>query len=426
MPKKVLFFFPHNPYPPRSGAHQRCLEMLAGLRALGCQTTLLSATLFSDSEWNAASVRSLERDWVERVLVYETATIDHYYRALLMRANSLLNRKAPLNSALFHPPAFRHWAARISDQVKPDLAIVNYAYWDGLLPRQAAPRSAIETHDLLTLNQRMRDALQQRLPAPPIDAAQVANDVLSEDFFDRLALEADVEEFRIYDRYDFTIAISAKEAALIRQQAKQTETLLIPMTQEVKRTQLGYEGAAIFVTGPNPFNLQGYLYFVKHVLPRLRGQVPSFVLQVTGATCQSVLPAEGVLLSGFVPDLKAAYESARFAICPVFGGTGQQVKVVEAMSYGLPVVITRGAAESSPVRHGVNGLVANNAAEFADHCARLWQDRTICRRFGQAARDTIAADYSRSRLLEGLGMLVGQEAASTQYSSNVALPGAAA
>lgn len=426
MPKKVLFFFPHNPYPPRSGAHQRCLEMLSGLRALGCATTLISTKLFSDAPWEAASVQTLERDWVERVLIYETAALDHYFRAMLMRTNSLLGRQAPLNSMLYHPPAFRRWAARISEQVKPDLAVINYAYWDGLLPRQAAAVTAIETHDLLTLNQRMRQALQQRLPAPPINPAQVADEVLQKDFFDRLALEADPEEFRIYDKYDFTIAISAKEAALIRQQTKKTETLLIPMTQEVKRGQPGYDGAAVFVTGPNPFNLQGYLYFVKHVLPRVRRQSPSFQLQVTGATCQSVLPAEGVLLSGFVPDLKAVYESARFAICPVFGGTGQQVKVVEAMSYGLPVVITRAAAESSPVRHGVNGLVANNAEEFAESCTRLWQDPELCRRLGRAAKETIAAEYSRSCLLEGLAKLVGQEAATAQHPSNVALPGAAA
>jgi glycosyltransferase involved in cell wall biosynthesis len=192
------------------------------------------------------------------------------------------------------------------------------------------------------------------------------------------------------------------------------------MTQEVKSTMPSYGGAALFVTGPNPFNLQGYLYFVKHVLPRVRRQLPSFTLQVTGATCQSVLPADGVLLNGFVPDLKAAYESARFAICPVFGGTGQQVKVVEAMSYGVPVVITRAAAESSPVRHGVNGLVANNAEEFGNHCMQLWQDRALCQRLGQMAKETIAAEYSRSRLVEGLEKLIGQESTIELAASNAA------
>ena len=420
MPKKVLFFFPHNPYPSRSGAHQRCLEMLWGLRALGCKTTLLSTTLFSDSLWEARSVQALEDEWVEQVLIYETAVFDRYFQSALRRAGKLLGWRVPLNSMFFNPPVLRRWVARACDQIEPDLAVISYAHWDGLLPRQAVPLTAIETHDLLSLNQRMRDALQQHLPAPPIDAAQVAEDILREDFFDKLALAVDPEEFRIYDKYDYTIAVSAKEAATIRQQTRQTTTLLIQTTQEVKRSQPGYDGPALFVTGPNPFNLQGYLYFVRRVLPRVRRQSLSFTLRVTGACCQSVLPAEGVLLSGFVPDLKAVYEASRFAICPVFGGTGQQVKVVEAMSYGLPVIITRAAAESSPVRHGINGLVANDAEEFADYCVQLWSDPALCRQLGQAAKGTIAADYSRSCLLEGLAKLVGQKSATDIAASDVA------
>jgi glycosyltransferase involved in cell wall biosynthesis len=97
------------------------------------------------------------------------------------------------------------------------------------------------------------------------------------------------------------------------------------------------------------------------------------------------------------------------------------VKVVEAMSYGVPVVITRAAAESSPIRHGVNGLVSNNAEEFADHCARLWQDRELCQRLGKTAKETIEAEYSRSRLLEGLAKLLGQDAATKLTASRLAL-----
>lgn len=405
MAKKVLFFFPHNPYPPRSGAHQRCLEMLSGLRQLGCRTTLASSSLFSETRWDTHSVQALESEWVDQAMVYETTGFDHCFRSALSRANTMLNRQEPLDSALYSPPAFRRWMARVCDQTEPELIVINYAYWNGLLPRKTTAITAIETHDLLTLNQRMRDALRQRLPAPPIDHNQIDEDLLSEDFFDRMNLKADAEEFRIYDRYDYTIAISSKEAETIRANTSRTETLLIPMTQAVKSARPAYDGAAVFVTGPNPFNLQAYLYFVRRVLPIVRRHSPSFMLRVTGASCQSVMAADGIRLSGFVPDLQAVYESAPFAICPVFGGTGQQVKVIEAMSYGVPVIALRAAAESSPIKHCVNGLVANDAEEFAEHCLRLWQDRQLCRQLGNAARETIAADYSQSRLLESLSKL---------------------
>src|SRR6185436_18574699 len=96
-----------------------------------------------------------------------------------------------------------------------------------------------------------------------------------------------------------------------------------------------------------------------------------FDLQVTGYLTGRVVAARGVTLAGHVPDLRAAYARARFMVCPVFGGTGQQIKIVEAMAHGLAVVALRGAARNSPVRHGVNGFVAADAAEFAEYAQRL-------------------------------------------------------
>ena len=48
MSRKALFFFPHNPWPPRTGAHCRVLQMLSGLRELGCHITLASTSLYSE------------------------------------------------------------------------------------------------------------------------------------------------------------------------------------------------------------------------------------------------------------------------------------------------------------------------------------------------------------------------------------------
>lgn len=78
------------------------------------------------------------------------------------------------------------------------------------------------------------------------------------------------------------------------------------------------------------------------------------------------------------------------------------------MAYGLPVVALRAAAESSPIQDGVNGFVADNAEEFADHVVRLWNDKELCRRLGRVAKETIAAEFPKTRLLEGLSSMVDQ------------------
>lgn len=192
----------------------------------------------------------------------------------------------------------------------------------------------------------------------------------------------------------------------MRRHTQKTKVIFIPITYEPQYIQNDYSGPALFTTGPNPFNVQGYFYFVKRVLPLVRSQAPSFCLQVTGHCCQQVGPERNIVLSGFVADLRPVYEAARFLACPVFGGTGQQGKIVEAMAHGLPVVALRAAAARSPLRHGVNGLVAENAEEFAEHVLRLWHDRQLCRRLGEAARDTVAAEVAPARLTKALSSLV--------------------
>ncbi|HVF50859.1 MAG TPA: glycosyltransferase [Pyrinomonadaceae bacterium] len=408
MKKKVLVFFPENLYPSQSGFHKRGMEMLWGWREQGCEITLASSELTAFNKWTPESIEHLRAKYLSDFRLHRPTYTDHKFRDLLQKYHLRRSKHVPPLSAMHSPPGLRRWFTRQLGEVAPDIVMINYAYWDGLLNHRKfkSITRVSETIDLLTLSLRMWRALEKHLPPPPIEASAVSDEVLQEDFFEKLNLQADAEEFRVYDRYDYTIAISRHDEELMRRNTQRTNVLYIPMTQEPCRLANDYSGNALLTTGPNPFNLQGYFYFVKRVLPSVRRSVPDFRLQVTGYCCERVVGVEGVELSGFVTDLKPVYQASRFLVCPIFGGTGQQVKIVEAMAHGVPVVALRQAAEKSPIRHGENGLVANGAEEFAAHVTRLWNDPELCRRLGDNARDTVANEFSRARLVESLSRIV--------------------
>lgn len=406
--KKVLIFLPQNPYPPQSGFHKRCLEVIDGFKELGCEITLAGSTQTTQQPWTAAGVRDIKAGGIKEVEIYEPGLLDRRVAQGLRRFYGLLRKAPPLGSMIHTPPGFRRWFARLVERTAPDVAVINYAFWSGLLDGGARRKPLVkvmETIDLLSLNSQMWELLERHLPPPPIAADAIDDRILEEDFFTRHHLAAHPEEYAIYDRYDYTIAITRHEAEAIRQHTSHTKVLHIPMTQTPRYISNRYDGAALFPTGPNPFNLQGYFYFVKKVLPLVRSRSPSFRLQVTGYCSERVGAEENVLLSGFVPDLEAVYESARFVVCPIFGGTGQQVKIVEAMARGVPVVALRAVSERSPIRHGVNGLVADGAEEFAGHVCRLWDDPELCRRLGDEARKTIAAESAQSHVKNALASM---------------------
>jgi spore coat protein SA len=65
--------------------------------------------------------------------------------------------------------------------------------------------------------------------------------------------------------------------------------------------------------------------------------------------------------------------------------------VTEAMSCGLPVVVSREAGVSELIEHGRNGLLLNDAAddlELSEHMISLHNDPGLAAHLGQAARRT--------------------------------------
>jgi len=423
MKKKVLVFFPHNIWPPRTGAHKRCLEMIAGLREIGCEVTLASSTLSTDNEWQSSSIQGLKTNIVKDVHVYQATAADHRfirrlrkfyardYRFIWRLKNfyPFARSEPPLNSVLYSPPGMRRWFKDVLGESAPDAVLMNYAYWDGLLNHRKLKSvlRIIDTIDIISLNARMQQAVRESLSFP-LRVNDIDGHVLKEGFFKEGGFTASREEFHIYDKYNYSIAITTQEADLIKRRTRKTKVVLIPMTQQTIYLSNSYTGPALFPVGPNLFNTQGYLYFVNKVLPKVRKEVPSFSLQVTGFYDNIIPPdlVEGIIFRGFVSELRTVYESSKFVVCPVFGGTGQQVKIVEAMAHGVPVIALREAAGRSPLRHRVNGLVANDADEFADYVIQLWSDEDLCRQLGNAARETIAAEFSRSSLLEGLSAII--------------------
>jgi glycosyltransferase involved in cell wall biosynthesis len=120
------------------------------------------------------------------------------------------------------------------------------------------------------------------------------------------------------------------------------------------------------------------------------------------------LDVPGIKLRGFIPNLADLYLEAAFLPCPIFGGTGQQVKIVEALAHGLPVIAFEAAAKTSPIIHNVNGLIAHDALEFAEHTVYLWQNRDFCQELGRAGRETIRNEFSSNLSQRVVKSFIGQ------------------
>lgn len=417
MSQRVLFFFPHNLFVSQTGAHQRGLEMLAAMAELGYKICLFSSVVSTDASWQGYSSGPLKGRACEKLILHEPTLLEAAYLWAGKTAYHILKRWSrkvaggiearSLALSALCPESMRREFREAIASFDPDIIFMNYAWWDGLLDHAQKDRerlTVVDTIDLVSVSVQLRSALEQAMPRGIVSPEHIAPEILREDFFDSLRDPGErlQIECNVYEQYDVSIAISKAEGEIIRQKTRKTQVVTIPMTRTPVYVANSYSGPALFAAGMNPFNVHGYAYFVSRVLPLLRTSAPDFVLEVTGTVCGRLAPAENVRLRGMVDRLDQVYAQAPFLVNPVYGGTGQQVKIVDAMAHGVPVIALDRAAEGSPIRHGENGLVAKDAREFADCVATLWGDRALCRRLGTNARATIADECSPLRLKNAL------------------------
>ena len=117
-------------------------------------------------------------------------------------------------------------------------------------------------------------------------------------------------------------------------------------------------------------NVDGINWFLEHVWPQIRTQEPSATLTLAGAAPQGVRGLweknSGVTAAGFAPDLAALYQQANLVVVPIHSGGGTNIKVLEAMAYGRPCLVSSfvAAAYGNQFSDGKEMLVATGASDF--------------------------------------------------------------
>ncbi len=404
--RRVLVFFPQCPLPARSGAHRRCLEFLEGLRDLGCDVRICSTDGMDDGRWTDEGRLGLEAMGVQVGGIWKGCTRwEHHWQRALGR---LHRPRHPLEDPSWTP---RSLSRMVRDEIRdfrPDAVIHNYVLWWALsrtYRREGVP-AAIEMHDLVTLNAALRKRLSDRWAAT--GGVPLEGDAsLMPGFFDDPALRADPLEFACLGRFPVISCISRAEQDQVDKNCRKSRSVLVPMTREAASSTPSLEGPAILPIGPNPFNLQGLHVLARSVLPLVRERAPEFSIRVTGAIPEGAPRVAGLEYVGYVSDLRAEFARSSFLASPVFGGTGEQVKVLEAMAAGLPAVVLEGPFQENAVRHGVDGFCVTDAAAFAEACVRLWTDPPLRRKFGEAGLDRVRRERSEASRREALGALLG-------------------
>ncbi|WP_243050034.1 glycosyltransferase [Dyella sp. RRB7] len=224
----------------------------------------------------------------------------------------------------------------------------------------------------------------------------------------RHAAQSRKRELHAISLSDVTFVVSPEEQATLTRELPDARVELLSNIHEIHGRGQGFEARRdlLFIGGfGHPPNADAMHWFAAEILPRLRVEEPGIALHVAGdidEPSRLALARDGIHIHGRVKDLGPLVDSCRISVAPLRFGAGVKGKVNLAMSHGLPVVVTSVAAEGMYLVNGINALIADDAAGFAEATLRLYRDGDLWQRLSNAAldnvRDHFSVDHARQTL----------------------------
>jgi sugar transferase (PEP-CTERM/EpsH1 system associated) len=376
----ILFVTARFPLPLLSGDRNRAFHQLRWLS----QRHRVTLVTHADKHHTAPAQALLEQQGV-RVI-----TVPFSRAGAAMRiARAALTSDLPLQTALYNSAAARETVRSLIESERFDLAHIQLARTVPLLDAHADLPRVVDLIDALSLNMRRR---------ADHDRGWL-----------RWAARMDAARLQRYERVICEDAGAALVVASPDRDAIGPYPSLHIVPNGVDLTEFPYVPAfrdphqLVFTGNLGYFpNIDAVSWFVDQVLPLVWQEAPDTRLTIAGAR-----PARRILayaqrdpritVAGDVEHLHPVLSTARVAVAPMRAGSGQLLKVLEAMSSGTPVVTTSRGLSGIDATPGQDLLVADTPAAFAAHVVSLIRDNRLSARLASAGRSLVERLYTWER-----------------------------
>jgi glycosyltransferase involved in cell wall biosynthesis len=148
----------------------------------------------------------------------------------------------------------------------------------------------------------------------------------------------------------------------------------------------------------HPPNVRSAKFFAEEVMPLLRRRYPAAEFHICGSritgSVRDLDGKNGVKVVGFVDDLRSHLRATTAMVAPVFTGTGQRIKVLEAFGGGALVIGTDLSVRGLAVTDGEHFYRANSPHEFVEAISRAFEYPDEAATIAQAGQDYVARKHS--------------------------------
>lgn len=377
---KLLYFYPGNPLHPVQGNNARALSLLEYFRDRNIQLDFVGeqSDTFTEQEIGLLQQENLVKNgFLIRRHTKKTGRLAYLFRY------SLYNKMVGRMRVFFRAkPGQQDDFEAILKQNSYDFILITYACWASLVTDSKQCKEAkriVDTHDFLTAQFQKTRGFE-----------------LGKAFQTEMAL---------LSAFDTVLAISPEEKYLFSQFTK-ADVRLVTHALDDKSTQphstKKYD--LVYVGSDNEHNRKAADWFFEKVFPLL----DKINMVVVGKIAQFVPDYPNVEKIPFAPSLDTVYQASKIALCPMLSGTGLKIKVIEALSYGLPVVCNEKGTDGLVNKTHNGCLVSDDEKEFAAGITRLIEDSAFYAAKQQEAKQYFQENHSKSSVYAQLDSIFNE------------------
>jgi glycosyltransferase involved in cell wall biosynthesis len=192
--------------------------------------------------------------------------------------------------------------------------------------------------------------------------------------------------------------VNPLDAAAIRSKSMSWLGNVVKIPERDRPTQDVVHGRILIVGDfEYPPNAEGLRWFATEVLPPLSQRFSSLELHAVGKFPGRLRDelAGTVTFRGFVDDLAPEYDRAAFVIVPITSGGGTQVKLIDALAHGRPLVASAFSHRgySRELHDGEHLRVAEDVPSWIEQCTWVLQHPDLASAMGARGYLAVKAAY---------------------------------